>query len=121
MGARLLIAPLLLSAAILCHSSSVDPSDTSHPRVEGLLQPASQLQKAESADCGSVKHIAGAKDKCEFVKKHCAGGVLPTQCSSVTRLLMSWLDSANMRQREWCNLHASPDHHKGDKLHLQAP
>ena len=99
MGARFFIAPLLLCAAILCRSSSVDPSDTSSPRVEGLLQPASQLQKAELADCGSVKHIASAQDKCEFVKKHCAGGVSSTRCPSVTRLLMSRLDSASMRQR----------------------
>lgn len=109
MGARFFIAQLLLSAAILCYSSSFDPSDTSSPRADGLLQQASQLQKAESADCGSVKHIASAQDKCEFVKKHCAGGMSSTQCPEVTRLLMSSLDSARMRQRGGCDLHARLD------------
>ena len=79
MKARYFIAVVLLSAAVLCHSSSVHLWDAPAPEVDGLLQQASQLQKAEAADCGSVKHIARAEDKCEFVKKHCAGGVSSTQ------------------------------------------
>ena len=68
-----LVLAVLLGTAALSHGSSVDFKGAPDPS-ESLLHSASLLQKAEAADCGSVKHLANANDKCQFVKEHCAGG-----------------------------------------------
>ena len=70
----MLTLAVLASTVGLCCSSTADYNADITPAVDRLLQPASQLQKAESADCGAVKHLAKADDKCQFVTEHCAGG-----------------------------------------------
>ena len=67
MRQHILVLALLVCLAGLCCSSPTAPNATD-------TQSTWQLQKAESADCGDVKHLARAEDKCGFVIEHCAGG-----------------------------------------------
>ncbi len=67
MRQRILVLVLLVCLVGLCYGSPTAPNVTD-------IESARQLQKAESADCGAVKHLARAEDKCGFVIEHCAGG-----------------------------------------------
>ena len=67
MRQHILVLALLVCLAELRCGSPTAPNATD-------TQSARQLQKAESADCGAVKHLARAEDKCGFVIEHCAGG-----------------------------------------------
>ncbi len=73
MRSGVLVLAVLLGTAALSRGSPVDSKGAPDPS-ESLLHSPSVLQKAEAADCGSVKHLANADDKCQFVKEHCAGG-----------------------------------------------
>ena len=67
MRQHILVLALLVCLIGLCCGSPTAPNVTD-------IDSAQQLQKAESADCGAVKHLARAEDKCGFVIEHCAGG-----------------------------------------------
>ena len=69
MRQHILVLALLVCLAELCCSIP-----TAHSATD--TQSAGQLHKAEAADCGAVKHLAKAEDKCRFVIEHCAGGRL---------------------------------------------
>ena len=81
MKARLIALVVVLATGKICWSTSAASDAAPSPSEHSLLLAASQLQKAEGADCGAVHHVAIAHDKCEFVRKHCAKGTYPKTVS----------------------------------------